>query len=752
PPMTRPTPPADDRTPHWEEQRRRLQRLRGREYWKSLEELSDAPEFRQFLRRELSRPLSPLTDGMDRREFITLLGAALALAGFSGCGRPPDEKIIPYVRQPEALTPGKPLYFATAMPQPGGATGLLVRSDMGRPTKVEGNPRHPASLGGTDAFAQASVYSLWDPDRSQAITRAGIPSTWSEFLGALGSALEAPRARKGEGLAILTEEVLSPSLAAQMERLLEALPEARWHTYEPVGREGVRAGSLLAFGEDLEPVYRLSNADVVVSLDSDFLSCGPGKERYAHDYTSRRRVTSQESALSRLYVIESALTPTGSMADHRWAVRSSDCEAVARSLASALGLPVAASASGSELPWIAPLVRDLRPRRGRSLVIAGRDQPPAVHALAAAVNDHLGNAGKTVDYIAPVPFRSKDRDPSIHALAESMEAGRTNVLIILGGNPVYTAPAELDFERLLSKVGWKAHLGATYDETSWLCNWHVPEVHFLETWSDALAYDGTASIVQPLISPLYEGKSAHELISAMAGEIGRRPYDVVRRFWQRHPGADDFEKFWSLSLHEGLIAGTARPTRQPTPRLESLKETGRAGARPGELELVFRPDPAVWDGRFANNAWLQELPKPLTKLTWENAALVGPREAGRLNLSSNDVVELSFQGRTIEAPVWILPGHADGSVTVHLGYGRPRSGRIGSGLGFNAYALRSGSAPLFGLGLGLHKTGKKARLASTQIHHSMEGREPVRVTTAQKYAGDPNVVKHPEELKERPTL
>jgi molybdopterin-containing oxidoreductase family iron-sulfur binding subunit len=731
----------------------RLQSISGREFWRSLEELAPTAEFRRELREALPRSASALAEPMDRREFVTLVGAALALSGLAGCGRAPDEKIVPFVQQPEEMVPGKPLFYATAMPHPGGATGLLVRCDMGRPTKVEGNPRHPASLGGTDPWAQASIYSLWDPDRSQAVTRAGAPSTWSAFLGALGSALEAPRKKKGAGIALLTEEVLSPTLASQIETLLSGLPEARWYTYEPSGRDPLAAGSRLAFGQDLDPVYHLDRADVVVSLDADFLSCGPGRERYSHDYTERRRVSGPSPLISRLYVVESALTPTGSMADHRWAVRSSDIEAVARAIAAALGISGAGKGPGWNAPWVSALANDLGAQRGRSLLLAGRDQSAPVHAWAAAINEKLGNAGKTVTYIDPVPFRSTRGDPSLQALAQSMARGEVDVLLILGGNPAYSAPADLDFSRLLSKVAFRVHLGLYEDETSWLCHWHVPETHFLESWSDTQAYDGTASIVQPVLAPLYDGKGAHELVSAAAGEIGRRPYDLVREYWKRRQGPENFETFWNLALHEGMIPGTARPARRPTARVDRISPPGEDDhARPEGLEVVFRPDPSAFDGRFANNAWLQELPKPLTKLTWENAVLLGPREAARRDLASGDVVELSLRGRTVRAPVWILPGHADGSVTLHLGYGRSRAGRVGTGLGFNAGLLRRWESMAWSPGLELRKTGEKARLATTQTHHSMEGRDPVRVTTWKAGSDVPKAAGHEEDREPRPTL
>jgi molybdopterin-containing oxidoreductase family iron-sulfur binding subunit len=735
--------------PDWEDLRRRLQSSRGREYWRSLEELADAPAFRDHLRAEFPRPVSALPGTMDRREFATLVGAALALAGFSGCGRPPDEKIVPHVRQSEPSIPGKPLHYATAMPQPGGAVGLLVRSDSGRPTKVEGNPRHPASLGGTDPSAQAAIYGLWDPDRSQAVTHAGVPSTWSSFVGAMAAALEGPRARAGAGLAILTEEVLSPTLASQLETLLRALPEARWYVHEPQDRGAVSAAARLAFGQDAEPVYRFDRADVVVALDADFLSCGPGRERYSHDYTSRRKMAAPSTVPSRLYAVESTYTSTGSMADHRWSVRSSDVEGVTRALAAALGLRGAGDAAAP--PWIEPVVRDLRRHAGRSLVLAGRDQTPTAQALAFSINHMLGNVGKTVDYIEPPARPGPSEDRSLAALAAAIGRGRVDVLVILGANPAYSAPADLDFPRLLERVKFRARLGLYGDETSWLCHWHLPEAHFLESWGDALAYDGTASVVQPLIAPLYEGRTPLEVVSVLAGKPGRSSYDLVREFW-RGPRGPEYDSFWQTALHEGVIPGTVRPALRVALKGDEFPPPP---ARPGTgdgYEVVFRPDPCIGDGRFANNAWLQELPKPVTTLTWENAALLGPRAAARLGVESGDVVRLSLRGRSVKAPVIVVPGHADYSVTVHFGYGRTRAGRVGTGLGFDAYALRSSGSPMAQGGLAVDRTGDQVPLATTQMHHSMEGRDPVRMTTAARYAADPDAVKTAEEKERKPTL
>ncbi len=725
--------------------RERLARARGPEYWRSLEELAETEAFQEFLHREFPQNASEWMDPVGRRGFLKLMGASLALAGFSACSASPaptNEKIVPYVRPPEEIVPGKPLFFATAMPLGGYATGLLAESHMGRPTKIEGNPQHPASLGAADAFAQASVLTLYDPDRSQVIIRAGQIGSWSAFLAELSLALDAQRARQGAGLRVLTETVTSPTLASQMQALLTQFPQAKWHQYEPAGRDNIRLGARLAFGEFVETQYRLDKADVILALDSDFLTMGPGCLRHAHDFAERRRPQGKDTRMNRLYAVESTPTNTGAMADHRLPVRAGEIEAFARAVAQGLGLPVeGAAAPAAHTKWIAALVRDLQQHHGSSLVVAGEPQPPAVHALAHAMNQALGNVGRSVVYTDPVEANPVDQMASLRELVQEMDAGKVNVLVILGGNPVFTAPADLKFADRLSKVGLRVHLGLYEDETSQLCHWHIPEAHYLESWSDVRALDGTVTILQPLIAPLYGGKSAHELMAALMGASDKSGYDILREYWRGKSQAKNFELFWRTALHDGVIAGTALP-----PRSVTLKAgAGRSGTQVqagGGLEIIFRPDPTIWDGRFANNGWLQELPKPMSKLTWDNAALVSPATAERLGLSAGDVVELQHAGRTVQAPVWILPGHAPDSVTVHLGYGRTRAGSVGTGIGFNPYAIRTAAAPWFAPGLGIRKIGAQYSLVSTQSHNSMEGRNPVRAGTLEEYA------RHPEFARE----
>lgn len=725
--------------------RDRLDTTRGPHYWRSLEELAATDEFREFLHREFPEQAADWPDPVSRRRFLHLMGASLALTGLNACTRQPAEKIVPYVRAPEGLVPGKPLFFATAMPLGGFAHGVEVESHEGRPTNIEGNPKHPASLGATHAFTQASVLTLYDPDRSQVVINVRRISTWGTVFAAISPQLETQRLRKGQGLRVLTETVTSPTMAYQLRGLLDVFPEAKWHQYEPVNRDYLYAGARRAFGENVTTQYRFDQAQIILALDADYLACGPPSVRYAHDFAARRRVRDGQTAMNRLYAVESTPSITGAMADHRLTLRAHEVADFAYAVARELGVVDLGDRGASMLhpQWLQAVVSDLQKQRGASLVIAGEQQPPLVHALAHAMNHALGNVGTTVFYTDPVEARSVDQMGSLRELVADMQAGLVDLLVILGGNPVYQAPAELRFSEHLSKVKLRVHLGLYEDETAELCHWHIPETHYLETWSDARAFDGTVTIMQPLIAPLYGGKSAHELLAALMGQPDRSSYSIVRDYWRGQLPPEDFERFWRTALHEGLIANTALPPREVAYgglRIEDGDLPSPPPDRRSSMDLLLRPDPTIWDGRFANNGWLQELPKPLTKLTWDNAALISPATAQRLGLRNEDVVELRYQGRTVRAPIWVVPGQADDAVTVHLGYGRWRTGRVGRDAGFNAYALQTSMAPWGDSGLELRKTGERYPLASTQQHQTMEGRNLVRVGTLSQYLAHPEFV------------
>jgi molybdopterin-containing oxidoreductase family iron-sulfur binding subunit len=828
-----------------------------------------------FQRGKATPHTALMENALDRRSFLKLMGASLTFAGLTACNaRQPVEKIVPYVRQPEDVVLGKAVYYATAMTLGGYATGLLVESHEGRPTKIEGNPDHPASLGATDAFAQASVLTLYDPDRSQTVRYLGDIRSWDEFLLDFRKVLAKQRERGGAGLRILTETVTSPTLADQLRSLQTAYPQAVWHQYEPVNRDNVYEGAKLASGSAVEAVYHFDKANVVLALDADFVNCGAANLHYARDFMQKRRVRSGKSDMNRLYVVECAVSNTGAIADHRLPIKASAIEGFARAVAAALGVTFNDNANSQKATgasytppadWLAALVRDLRGASGTSIIIAGEQQPPVVHAIAHALNQALGNVGKTVVYTDAVAANPTNQLESLRRLVDDMDKGSVEVLVIIGGNPVYTAPADFRFAERLAKVGLRMHQSLYYDETSANCQWHIPATHYLEEWSDARAFEGTVSIIQPLIAPLYDSKSAHEILAAFSDQPDSPGYDIIRNYWMKHlagsplsatntgknaatttpaknttlgsasvlssttqsqtaspsttpasspaasaaptmqtpphsqslspasqqteqspnktatttplysqPANAAFEKQWQQILRLGIVPdSTLKEKATSSPSGGATSSTGKsvgqnanaAGSNNGspsqELEIVFRPDPTIYDGRFANNGWLQELPKPLTKLAWDNAALISPATAQRLGLSNSranvggehgqtlaDVVELNFQGNKITAPVWIMPGHADDALTVTLGYGRTRAGNTGNGAGFNAYTLRTSNAMWVASGIEIRKTGERYALACTQAHHEMEGREPVRVATLNDYHRNPEFAKreadHPE--------
>jgi molybdopterin-containing oxidoreductase family iron-sulfur binding subunit len=621
-------------------------------------------------------------------------------------------------------------------------------------------PRGPQDLirfGATDVFAQAIVLSLYDPSRSQSVLRTGEIATWRDFSDELAERLGPIREAGGRGLRILTGNVISPTLGAQLAALMEELPEARWHQYEPVHSDNCLAGSRLAFGEVVAPLYEVERADVILSLDADFLAEGPSHLRHARGFANRRRFTRDISddpvSMNRLYVVETTTTLTGGTADHRLGVSPRTVIDFALDCARALGfsgieLNRAEVAPAVPAEWLAAVVEDLQAARGRSLVLAGRSQPPTVHALAHWMNQLLGNVGQTVTYCAPVESRPESRVESLGSLMEAFENGEVAALVILGGNPAYDAPAELKFEAALREIPFAAHLSQYYDETSAACRWHIPARHLFESWSDTRGPNGIVTVVQPTIAPLYPAKSEHEMVAALAGQRDAEAYDLVRDYWRRRfaegtlAEADNFENWWSIVLHDGILAGTASPVLSPSVASElasqvaaQLRSSPEQPAA-GELAICFRPDPSLWDGRFANNAWLQELPRPFTKLTWDNAALVSPQLARERELETGDVIEIGTAAATIRIPVFVLPGQPPSNITLSLGYGRTRAGEVGTAVGTNVYPLRTSDAMWFADVTTIGNTGTKYPLATTQNHHLMEGRHIVRTGTLAEYLAD----------------
>jgi molybdopterin-containing oxidoreductase family iron-sulfur binding subunit len=742
--------------------------------WRDRDELERNDAFFAALENEFPRQAAPLApfgaaEGVDRRRFLQLMGASLALGGATACTRQPLEKIVPYVRQPEEIVPGQPLYFATAAPVGGYARGVLVESHMGRPTKIEGNPEHPASLGATDARTQAAVLDLYDPDRSQTLVHLGRIRTWEAFVEALTMELATQQGTGGAGLRILTGPVSSPTLAAQLRAVQTRFPASRWYQWSPTAERGAHLGAMAAFGRPVATRYDLAAAEVVVALDADLLDQGPGAVRCAKDFAKGRRVWERGAApdgapaMNRLYVAESTPSPTGTLADHRLALAPRDIAAFALSLAAELGVPGATAPAGWSHPEAARLLpglaADLQAHRGRSVVAAGLAAAPEVHVLAHAINQHLGNVGTTVVHTEPVLASPSDPLADLQALVADLGAGRVEALFVLGVNPVYDAPADLGFARaMLSPAArLRVHCGLHQDETAQYCHWHVPSTHWLESWGDSRAFDGTATIQQPLVEPLYSAaRSAHDLLAVLEERPGTEPRQIVQEQWQARLGG---EAAWRRALHDGVVPGTAAPSAGVSVSggavAAATQAIGSALAAPAGLVLAFRPDPSVGDGAQANNGWLQELPKPFTKVVWDNPALVSPRTARELGVTAGehdglpgrraDLLRIAAGGRELTLPVWVLPGQADGVITLHLGHGRTHSGKVGNGVGFATHTLRT-AAGLWNLaGAAASRADGEHRLASTQGHFVMEDRPLVRHATLAEYQARPDFVhaEHP---------
>jgi MoCo/4Fe-4S cofactor protein with predicted Tat translocation signal len=758
--------------------RARLRSVRGRQFWRSLDELADTPAFHELLEREFPAGAAEMHDPVTRRTFLKLMGASLALAGLSGCTaaiKSPQEKVAPYARGPYNQEPGIPQFFATAMTLDGYALGVAAKSYDGRPVKLEGNPNHPASLGATDAITQAELLQLYDPDRPETVLFEGRISTWEQFLVAFGEVMQLQRALQGQGLRILSGNVTSPTLAAQFAELLSTFPAARWVQYEPVGLSNSYEGARLAFGEVVETRYRFDQARAILSLDADFVAEGPGRVRYARDWINGRRVLQETEEVSRLYIVEPVLSNTGIVADHRLRAKAAEVGQIAAYIAGALGVAGAPQASISDEARVFAdaVAEDLRAAGARAVVVAGEAQPPAVHALAHAINAALGAVGTTLEYTDPVvanAANASDQIAGLRQLVDDLNSGAVEVLVVLDSNPAFSAPADLGFADAMQRARLRVVLGYYNDETAALGNWFVPSTHNLESWGDARAYDGSATLIQPLIDPLYGGHNAHNILSAMLGQTTESDFDVVRGFWQQQSGLEEaeFDNFFAGSLNNGVVPGTVLPARSVA--LQGAIAYDLPAPAEG-LELVFRPDPTIYDGRYANNAWLQELPKPVTKLTWDNAALVSPNTAIRLlglpitpeslvaegeefeqnveaqralealTNANGSLIELSYNGRTLRVPIWIVPGHAEDTVTLSLGYGRGEAaGRVGAETGFNAYSLRTSDAPWFGGGLQATAPGGSYQLVSTQNHWTLEGRDIVRVGEFERFREDPKYI------------
>ncbi|TPI21006.1 TAT-variant-translocated molybdopterin oxidoreductase [Mesorhizobium sp. B4-1-1] len=707
----------------------------GRDMWRSLDEIAGTVEFRRFVEAEFPAIAERLPARPNRRTLLKLMGASLSLAGLAACSR--AESIVPYVRQPEMLTPGKPAYYATALSSDGFGIGAIVESHEGRPTKVEGNPDHPASRGATDAVMQAAVLTLFDPDRSRTPLKDGQPASYGDFLKDMAALVSRWAASQGQGGALLVEATTSPTLAAQIDALRARYPKLKIHRHDPLAIPAAADASHALFGSALTPVYRFDRAETIVSLDADFLGEGPGRLAYARDFAARRHVRSPNDGMSRLYAVESTPTITGAAADHKIAIRPSEVEAVAAGLHATLeaqaGAPVAPiDQTPIDAPWMNALVDDLKAAGRNALVVPGAHQSAFVHAAAFAANASLGALGNMVELIEAPDALQVDGD--LEAMCEAIGHGAIDTVVVLGANPLHTAPAGLDMLKAFSGLKLIVHHGLYRGETAFLAHWHVPAAHELESWSDIRAYDGTASLVQPLIRPLYDGKTVHELLALLGGQFETDPLSLVRQHW-----AELDDDAWRKALRDGVIANSAaRPVSVTAGAdLAGLKPAADAGSG---IDIRFVADPWLRDGRFANASWLQELPRPLTKIVWGNAALISPATAERLKIENGDIINVASNGADVDAPAWIAPGHPDETITLSFGFGRKVGSVAALSEGYDAFHLRRGSEWIAS-GAAIAPRKNSMRVITTQHHQAMEGRAIVRHASLDAFRQRPDFVR-----------
>ncbi len=696
----------------------------GKKYWRSLEELSNTSQFRQWVDKEFPSGAGEMLDGNSRRRFLNIMAASMGLAGLTACRRP-VEHILPFAKSVEEQIPGVPLHYASVFSLGSKAQGLVVESNDGRPTKIEGNKKHARSLGAASGFAQASVLNVYDPDRSQVVLEAGKKSNWAKFA----EFWKSQNLGDGEGVRVLTTANISPTLAGLEEQFLAKYPKARFVEYEAINEDELLAGSELAFKQRVRPVYDMEKARVVVSLDSDFLLHDAAGLDTIRGFARGRK---NEHEISRLYAVESNYSTTGAQADHRLRLKPSEVLGFAADLAREMGaLPQGLKILGQDGKfgkWVKAVAKDLNEHKGTSVVLAGSRQPAAVHAVAALLNSALGNVGTTVEYV------KNDRPAmgeSIGKLSAEMGSGAVKTLLVLGGNPAYTAPADSGFASNLSKVGSVIYLGAEADETAKTAKWHLPQSHFLESWGDALV-DGIASVQQPLIEPMFETMSAIELLAMMLDKQGKT-VELVKAQWK----LDD--KAWRSALHDGVIESVKPESVKVAADAKAVDAAVVAVKKPmSGFEVGFYPSATTYDGRFGNNGWLQETPEPMTKLVWDNAAIISPKTAEGLKVVQGENISITVAGKTVNVPVMILPGHAENCVSVALGYGRKVVGRVGKDVGVDVYPIRTAAGMGFSTQATVAKGTGTHNLVTTQEHFYQEARPIVREATLAKYHHEKN--------------
>jgi molybdopterin-containing oxidoreductase family iron-sulfur binding subunit len=727
----------------------------GPKYWRSLGELSNKKEFRDWVDSEFAGGAAETLDQGSRRNVLKLMAASFGLAGLTACRRP-EEKILPHAKGVEGFIPGKADFYASGYTLSGVTTGILVEAHDGRPTKIDGNDTHPASRGAASALTQAAILSMYDPDRSKEVLAGGKSSSWKAFTdGGKGLNLG-----QGEGLAILSEINNSPSLTAMKQFVLGKYPKARFVEYEPVNYGTAAAGAALAFGPAVQAHPQFDKAKVILSLDYDFLGIDSPSTLPTSQFADGRRIGEHAEAMNRLYIAEGQFSLTGAMADHRLRMKVAEVKSFAMQLGEALGvLPAGLNVLGNtdkKTKFLSALVKDLKANPGAALVVVGPRQPAVVHAVAHLINSTLG---------APVVFTKSattgdDPVAAIKALTAEINSGAVSTLVILGGNPVLTAPADLRFGDALAKVKTSIHLGLEQDETAKAVTWHVPQAHTLEAWGDGRSLDGTVTIQQPLIEPLYGGKSAIELLATLFGAPSTKGFDIVRNYWMSTLTGDK-EAAWRTALHDGVVAGTASGEVKPAVDAGRVKTAAQnePKASGAGFEVSFYPSATCYDGRYANNGWMQECPDPMTKIVWGNAALVSPKTARDKGLKDDDVVKVSLNGASISIPIMVQPGLADNAVWLNLGYGRKAIGRVGDSVGVNTYPLRTSAGFWFAEGATVEKTGETFSVATTQEYGRMEEpqlpigtpvkRPIVREATLEEYKKNP---KFAEEMVEHPPL
>ena len=695
----------------------------GPRLWSGLEELSNDAAFQAWVDAEY--PTAAEFGPTARRQFLKLMGASFALAGLAGCEKSPFVAAFPYVDQPQSETVGLPRYYATALTFDGYAQPVIATTYSGRPTKLDGNPDHPVTKGRSDVFMQAAVLGLYDPDRAQGPTRHGEPTTWMDVTAAISTLRQDWAGDQGEGLRLLTGPTSSPTFQHQLDALRKQFPKMRVHLHEAAGEAARRTSTAAVYGQPLDMHYVLEQADVLVSFDDDFLGPGPNQVRNARSWASSRRRSSDRPGMH-LHAAESVPSATGAVASSRLIADASRMARLAEALASKLGVggATAGDLTPTEQSWVETIAKACGSARERALVTSGPLGDVGTAIWVARINETLNSAGRCLQFMQPITGPADAG--TLKALVADMRVGKVHTLVIIGCNPAYTAPGGLGFAEALKQTRSTLHVGLQRDETGELCEWQLPLAHELESWSDARAVDDTASIIQPTIIPFYDVRSVHQIMAMLLGEIDPAADAAVRETWKSAFG-DDFHGRWRQALHDGFVEGAA-PAVSATVS-STAAPSARSAAGEG-LDIVFRPDPTVWDGSFANIGWLQELPKPLTTLTWGNVIAVSPALAKRLDVVNGDHVELAIGDRNLVGPTWIMPGQAENTVAVFLGYGRSQAGRVGNQLGYDAYRIRPIDQPWLAKG-SLRKTDGSETLAVTQLHHRMEGFDFVREVTAE---------------------